>query len=130
MDQRCPFCDLENYRITAENDCAVAIPDGCPVTEGPMLVVPNRHVGSLLALTEDAPAARWTVVPEVGGSLPRARRPQGCRVRASDGAAAGQTVVHAHVAVIPRRAGHVSDPRRGVRRVVPGKAKYWAEEQE
>ena len=128
MDQRCPFCHLEKSRITLENDCAVAIPDAFPVAEGHMLVVPKRHVASLFNLPEEEQAALWRLVALVRGKLMDELRPDGFNVGVNDGPAAGQTVPHAHVHIIPRRAGDVPDPRGGVRWVVPGKAPYWAEE--
>jgi WD40 repeat protein len=60
MDQhRCPLCHLEKSRITLENDCAVALLDAFPVTEGHMLVVPKRHVASLFNLPDEEQAALW-----------------------------------------------------------------------
>jgi diadenosine tetraphosphate (Ap4A) HIT family hydrolase len=51
--------------------------------------------------------------------------PDGINIGVNDGVAAGQTVEHAHVHVIPRRTGDVPDPRGGVRFVIPDKARYW-----
>jgi diadenosine tetraphosphate (Ap4A) HIT family hydrolase len=126
MDQRCPFCHLENSRITLENDYAVAIPDAFPVAEGHMLIVPKRHVAGLFDLPDEEQAAVWRLVAQVRGRLASELRPHGFNVGVNDGPAAGQTVLHAHVHVIPRRAGDVADPRGGVRWVVPAKAQYWA----
>jgi len=64
----------------------------------------------------------------VRGRLMDELKPDGFNVGVNDGPAAGQTVLHAHVHVIPRRAGDVADPRGGVRWVVPAKAVYWVEE--
>ena len=129
MEQLCPFCHLEKSRIVLENDCAVAIPDAFPVAEGHMLVVPKRHVASLFNLPEEEQAALWRLVALVRGRLMDELKPDGFNVGVNDGPAAGQTVMHAHVHVIPRRAGDVADPRGGVRWVVPAKARYWAGEQ-
>jgi diadenosine tetraphosphate (Ap4A) HIT family hydrolase len=130
MDQCCPFCHLEKFRITLENDCAVAIPDAFPVAEGHTLVIPKRHVASLFDLTDEEQAAIWRLVAQVRGQLASELQPDAFNVGVNDGPAAGQTVLHAHVHVIPRRAGDVADPRGGVRWVLPGKAKYWAEGQQ
>jgi diadenosine tetraphosphate (Ap4A) HIT family hydrolase len=130
MDQhRCPFCHLEKSRITLENDSAVAFPDAFPVAEGHMLVVPKRHVVSLFELPEDDQIAVWSLVALVRGKLASELEPDGFNVGVNDGPAAGQTVLHAHVHVIPRRAGDVADPRGGVRWVMPAKARYCVEEQ-
>jgi diadenosine tetraphosphate (Ap4A) HIT family hydrolase len=129
MEQpQCPFCHLEKSRIALENDCAVAIPDVFPVAEGHMLVVPRRHVASLFDLPDEERAALWKLVALVRARLATELRPDGFNVGVNDGPAAGQTVMHAHVHVIPRRAGDVVDPRGGIRWVVPAKAPYWAGE--
>jgi diadenosine tetraphosphate (Ap4A) HIT family hydrolase len=125
MDQRCPFCHLEKSRIALENDCAVAFPDAFPVTEGHTLVVPKRHISSLFDLSEEEQAAIWRLVAQVRQKLLWEMKPDGFNVGVNDGQAAGQTVMHAHVHVIPRRAGDVADPRGGVRWIVPAKAQYW-----
>ena len=131
MDQqRCPFCHVEKSRIALENEAAAAILDGFPVAEGHTLVVPRRHVASVFDLPDDEQAAIWRLVAQVRGKLESELQPDGFNVGVNDGPAAGQTVPHAHVHVIPRRAGDVADPRGGVRWVLPDKAKYWAEEQQ
>src|SRR5690242_6856241 len=125
MDQhRCPFCHLERPRIALENDCAVAFFDAFPVADGHTLVVPKRHVASLFDLPEGEQAAIWSLVALVRSRLMAEIRPDGFNVGVNDGPAAGQTVMHAHVHVIPRRTGDVADPRGGVRWVIPAKAPY------
>lgn len=127
MDQHdCPFCRLETKRIRLESEFAVAFLDGFPITQGHTLVIPKRHVASLFELPADEQAAVWALVAQVRASLLAELRPDGFNVGLNDGPAAGQTVMHAHVHVIPRRHGDVSDPRGGVRWVVPDKAAYWA----
>lgn len=129
MDKpQCPFCHLEQSRISIENEFAVAFADSFPVAEGHTLVVPKRHVSSLFDLPEVEQAAVWKLVAKVRGTLTTDLKPDGFNVGVNDGPAAGQTVMHAHVHVIPRRKGDVAEPRGGVRWVLPGKARYWAEE--
>jgi diadenosine tetraphosphate (Ap4A) HIT family hydrolase len=128
MDQnRCPFCDLEKPRICLENEFAAAFLDGFPVAKGHTLVVPTRHVVSVFDLSEEEQAALWRLVALVRGKLMAELKPDGFNVGVNDGPAAGQTVMHAHVHIIPRRKGDVADPRGGVRWIVPGKAQYWGE---
>ena len=125
----CPFCDLEKSRILLESKFATAFFDAFPVAEGHTLVVPKRHVASLFDLTEVEQAAVWMLVAMVRAKLMAEQKPDGFNVGVNDGPAAGQTVMHAHVHVIPRRKGDVADPRGGVRWIVPGKAQYWNEGQ-
>jgi diadenosine tetraphosphate (Ap4A) HIT family hydrolase len=122
----CPFCRPDVGRILMEGEFALALADGFPLTDGHTLVVPRRHVASLFDLTEREQTAIWRMVAEVRATLMAELGPDGLNVGLNDGPAAGQTVMHAHVHVIPRRAGDVADPRGGVRWVVPDKAAYWA----
>ena len=122
----CPFCRPEENRIQMESEFAIAILDGFAVAEGHTLVIPRRHVASLFDLPEREQEAVWRLVAEVRDTLMAELQPDGFNVGLNDGAAAGQTVMHAHVHVIPRRAGDVADPRGGVRWVIPDKAAYWA----
>src|SRR5207302_7277355 len=122
----CPFCRLEANRIRLESEFAVAFLDGFPVTQGHTLVIPKRHVASLFELPAEEQAAVWALVAQVRALLLAELQPDGFNVGLNDGKVAGQTVMHAHVHVIPRRDGDVADPRGGVRWVVPDKAAYWS----
>lgn len=126
---RCPFCDLDKSQIHLEADFAAAFPDAFPVAEGHTLVIPKRHVASLFELRDDEQQAIWKLVALVRARLLAELAPDGFNVGVNDGPAAGQTVPHAHVHVIPRLNGDVPDPRGGVRWVVPAKAPYWQEAQ-
>jgi diadenosine tetraphosphate (Ap4A) HIT family hydrolase len=122
----CPFCHPDQSRIFAENEFTAAFADAFPVTEGHTLVVPKRHVASLFDLPAEEQAAVWRLVALVRGKLMNELKPDGFNVGVNDGQVAGQTVMHAHVHLIPRRKGDVADPRGGVRWVIPDKAAYWA----
>ncbi len=122
----CPFCSPAAPQL-AHNEFALALADGFPVSEGHTLVVPRRHVASLFDLNQDERAAVWALVAEVRERLDVDLQPAGFNIGVNDGEAAGQTVQHAHVHVIPRYDGDVIDPRGGVRGVIPAKADYWSE---
>ncbi|MFO7893046.1 MAG: HIT family protein [Longimicrobiales bacterium] len=124
----CPFCDLAPDRILRSAPHARAIPDAYPVTPGHTLVVPTRHVAGLYDLPAEEQAALWELAGEVRAALVASHDPDGFNIGINDGEAAGQTVGHAHIHVIPRYGGDVPDPRGGIRWVVPEKAVYWEEE--
>lgn len=124
----CPFCDLAPDRILRSAHHACALRDQYPVTPGHTLVVPNRHVASLYDLPAEEQAALWELVGEVRSALVASHDPDGFNIGINDGEAAGQTVGHAHIHVIPRYDGDVEDPRGGIRWVVPETAVYWEEE--
>jgi diadenosine tetraphosphate (Ap4A) HIT family hydrolase len=124
--QNCPFCQLAKNRILLECELATAFFDAYPVAEGHALVIPKRHVACLFDLPQVERAAVWLLVAQVRAKLITEIRPDGFTVGVNDGPAAGQTVMHAHVHVIPRRKGDVPDARGGVRWIIPAKAPYWA----
>ena len=123
----CPFCEADRRRIVIESDHAIALPDAFPLSDGHTLVVPRRHVESVFALEPEEQADLWALVARVRRELVAENGPAGFNVGVNDGAAAGQTVSHAHVHVIPRYDGDVADPRGGVRWVLPHRARYWDE---
>lgn len=125
-ERSCPFCErLRAGESVLEGELAVAIADAYPVSPGHTLVVPRRHVEDFFALTDDEWAAVWALAGQVHRQLVRDRSPAGCNVGINIGRAAGQTVDHAHLHVIPRYDGDVADPRGGVRWVIPKRARYW-----
>jgi diadenosine tetraphosphate (Ap4A) HIT family hydrolase len=99
--------------------------DAFPVTEGHTLVVPRQHVASIYELSAEEQAALWAVVAEARGRLNDDLHPDGFNIGLNDGEAAGQTILHSHIHIIPRRDGDVADPRGGVRWIIPEKARYW-----
>jgi diadenosine tetraphosphate (Ap4A) HIT family hydrolase len=111
--------------VRESNGFALAIPDGFPVSPGHTLVVPRRHEQDLFRLPSGELQALWDLVRLVSGRLVAELKPDGINVGVNVGVAAGQTVDHAHVHVIPRWKGDVEDPRGGVRWVLPAKARYW-----
>lgn len=89
-------------------------------------MVPVAHVSSLYELTNEEQASVWLTVAQIRQRLQAEFDPDGFNIGVNDGAAAGQTVPHAHIHVIPRYAGDVEDPRGGIRWVLPSKANYWS----
>lgn len=121
----CPFCRVPPERIIAESVLVVALYDGFPVSPGHALVVPRRHVSSWCEVSPTEREVIWQVVDEVRDLITDRYQPPAFNVGFNDGAAAGQTVMHFHVHVIPRYAGDAMDPRGGIRWVLPEKAAYW-----
>ena len=105
---------------------ALAFADAFPVTEGHTLVCPRRHVADLFQLHEHEWDGLWRLVRHVQQRLAAEVPADGWNVGVNAGAAAGQTVEHAHVHLIPRRIGDVVDPRGGVRWLLPNRADYWS----
>ncbi len=120
-----PFYPVDAKRVILETEAAVAFYDGFPLSEGHALVVPRFPVISLFELDSDMQAAVWETVRHTHELLEAKYQPDGFNIGINDGQAAGQTIPHAHIHIIPRYRGDVSDPRGGVRWVLPEKAQYW-----
>jgi diadenosine tetraphosphate (Ap4A) HIT family hydrolase len=121
----CPFCSLPLARIVDSNTMAVAVHDAFPVAPGHTLVIPLRHVGSFFELQETEQLAMLALLNRARARLGVGFAPDGYTIGINDGRAAGQTVPHVHLHLIPRHAGDVPDPRGGVRCVIPDHANYW-----
>jgi len=121
----CPFCNLQKSRVILDNDHAIAIYDGYPVTPGHSLIIPKRHISSFFEATREEQTALLDLLAEVRERLLAEHNPDGFNIGINDGAAAGQTVMHLHIHLIPRYDGDMSDPRGGVRWIFPDKAAYW-----
>ena len=123
----CPFCALPAERILLLADEALVIRDAFPVSPGHTLVIPRRHIGSFFELTDAERACMVELLARAKAELDLSFQPDGFNIGINDGAAAGQTVPHLHLHLIPRYRGDAPDPRGGVRWVLPAKAKYWVE---
>jgi diadenosine tetraphosphate (Ap4A) HIT family hydrolase len=119
----CIFCKPQRD-IIAENDLAIGVYDSYPVSPGHALVLPRRHVVTIWELEEAEYVGCFRLVRELRSILEMRYGPDGFNVGANCGEAAGQSVWHAHIHVIPRYKGDVADPRGGVRHVIPLKANY------
>ena len=125
MNATCLFCTLSAERIVLANELAVVIRDSFPVSPGHTLIIPKRHVVSFFDATGDEREAMLALLDSAKLGLDAAFHPDGYNIGINDGEAAGQTVPHLHLHLIPRYAGDTKDPRGGVRWIFPQKAKYW-----
>lgn len=123
-----PFLDIAPDEWVASNELAFAIRDGFPVTEGHTLVIPRREIATWWEASAEERAAMMALVDEVRAELDERFEPDGYNLGMNLGAAAGQTVFHLHLHVIPRYDGDVDDPRGGVRHVIPAKGNYLVDE--
>jgi diadenosine tetraphosphate (Ap4A) HIT family hydrolase len=122
----CPLCQrIDDGDTDRANDHAVAIRDAFPVSPGHTLVLSRRHVAGFFDLDAHERRAVMDLVDLVKADLDIELRPDGYNVGVNVGAAAGQTIPHVHVHLIPRYAGDMADPRGGVRWIFPERARYW-----
>ena len=120
----CVFCAPRAEPLEA-NELAIAIMAGYPVSPGHALIVPRRHEPDFFSLTADEQAALMALVNPVRAVLAEQFAPDAFNLGVNAGRAAGQTIQHVHLHVIPRYVGDVAEPRGGVRWVLPETARYW-----
>jgi len=121
----CPFCTLPNERIFDSNTFGVVIRDGFPVSPGHTLIIPKRHFSSWFECTDEEQIGLMELLTKAQKILEKEFNPDGYNIGINDGPAAGQTVPHLHMHLIPRYKGDQEDTRGGVRWIIPEKAKYW-----
>ena len=125
-DNDCLFCRwIRAGREVARIGSVVAFKDGYPVSDGHVLIVPVRHVSDCLSMTRDEIRDSETLIRSLTTTI-RQNDPavSGFNIGTNVGESAGQTVMHAHIHLIPRRDGDTPDPRGGVRGVIPGTRSY------
>ena len=120
----CPLCSIDENCIAFSNDFLIAIWDPFPVSSGHLLIVPHRHASVWSDLNSVEKSAIWSAIDQGQAVICERFRPDGFNVGFNERAAAGQTISHFHLHIIPRYAGDVADPRGGVRHVIPDKANY------
>ena len=125
MTKSCPFCTLPPERIIDSNEFGITIRDGFPVSTGHTLIIPKRHIGSWFEIDAEEQLGLLDLLTRAKIALQNELNPDGYNIGINDGPAAGQTVPHLHMHLIPRYKGDIEDPRGGVRWIIPEKAKYW-----
>lgn len=119
----CLFC-TDPKGVSIQGALAYSARDTYGVSPGHTLVIPKRHVASFFDLTEDEVSACMALIKEEKARLDDEFKPDGYNVGVNIGPAAGQSIYHVHIHIIPRYKGDVENPQGGVRHVIPKKAHY------
>ncbi len=118
----CPFCQPK--KVILENELAWARFDKFPVNPGHILIITRRHIADFFDSTRDERQAIDELLEQSKRMLDESLQPDGYNIGVNCGHAAGQTIMHLHVHLIPRYTGDMDNPRGGVRGVIPEKQKY------
>lgn len=119
QDATCVFCQKPATDLILENDLAKAFYDQHPVRKGHLLIVPKQHYATYFEVPEATLMAMQSLLQAGKVFLDQEVHPAGYNIGINVGEAAGQTVMHAHIHLIPRYLGDVVDPRGGIRRMIP-----------
>ena len=126
MDQNnCIFCNKNKLNIIFEDETFYVIRDAYPVTKDHTLIILNEHDKTYFDLEDKDIVQLNNIIKSQKKSLiDEDNSITGFNIGINQGESAGQTVMHLHIHLIPRRNGDVTDPRGGVRGVIPSKQKY------
>ena len=127
----CLFCDKENqkFKLISENDFCVARFDEFPVSPGHALIIPKKHMLSFFDLKEDGVLKMFSLMRNAKDIIQKEYKPDALNIGINDGEAAGRTINHLHIHLIPRYLGDMENPRGGVRHIIPGKGYYYKRNQ-
>ena len=121
----CLFCNSKISGIAHETDLAYASYDTYPVSEFHCLIIPKRHVIDYFELTDEELVACNDLIKEIKEEiLTKDKNVKAFNIGTNAGKIAGQSIMHCHIHLIPRREGDVDDPQGGVRSVIPKKQHY------
>ncbi len=121
----CLFCDSKKSGIAHENDLAYASFDSYPVSDHHCLIIPKRHIKDYFDMTNDELIACNDLIQIVKNEiLSKDTNVEGFNIGTNAGKIAGQSIMHCHIHLIPRREGDVDNPQGGVRSVIPNKQHY------
>lgn len=123
----CIFCNqnkISEGRAIAENEQFFSMWDSNPVSKGHALVIPKRHILSFFDMTDMELMSFYKIASEVKLKIDSDFNPDALNIGVNDGVAAGRTVHHLHIHLMPRYVGDVPEPRGGVRHIIPGKGSY------
>lgn len=121
----CPFCQLiHSTEVVLENDTFVAKYDRYPVSKGHMLLIPKRHVRSFFELQKAEAWDFFQLLKLARLKVLKEASPDAFNIGINDGHAAGQTIEHLHIHLIPRYEGDVDHPAGGVRNIIPNLVLY------
>ena len=119
----CLFCK-DPRGVSIQHELAYSARDSYPASPGHTVVIPRRHVSSFFDLTPEEVAACMGLIKEEKELIDKEFNPDGYNIGVNVGEAAGQSILHVHIHIIPRYKGDVENPQGGVRHVIPKKAHY------
>ena len=121
----CLFCNINSKDLIFDNEFAFASFDSYPVSKYHSLIVPKRHILDYFELTNDELLACNDLIKKIKKKIQNEDKTvDGFNIGTNSGVAAGQTIMHCHIHLIPRRKGDVDNPQGGVRGVIPSKQHY------
>ena len=121
----CLFCNINSKDLIFDNEFAFASFDSYPVSKYHSLIVPKRHILNYFELTNEELLACNYLIKKIKKKIQNEDKTvDGFNIGTNSGVVAGQSIMHCHIHLIPRRKGDVDNPQGGVRGVIPSKQHY------
>ena len=121
----CLFCNAKESGIAAENEFAYASYDSYPVSDFHCLIIPKRHVKDYFEMSDEELLACNDLILKIKNEiLAKDKTVKAFNIGTNAGKISGQSIMHCHIHLIPRREGDVENPQGGVRSVIPKKQHY------
>ena len=121
----CLFCNAKESGIAAENELAYASYDTYPVSDFHCLIIPKRHVKDYFEMSDEELLACNDLITKIKNEiLTKDKSVKAFNIGTNAGKISGQSIMHCHIHLIPRREGDVDNPQGGVRSVIPKKQHY------
>ena len=121
----CIFCDTQRQKIIFENKLIYATYDSYPVSKFHSLIIPKRHIDNYFKLSKEELISINQIIHKIKNEIDsKDKSVKGFNIGTNSGKVAGQTIMHCHIHLIPRRKDDVINPQGGVRAVIPSKQHY------
>jgi diadenosine tetraphosphate (Ap4A) HIT family hydrolase len=126
-EKYCIFCEKMNAnekQFITKNEHFLAWWDENPVTKGHSIVISKKHIESFFELDDEELKSMYSLIKKVKQITDDKHKPDAYNIGINDGEAAGRTIDHLHIHIIPRYQDDVANPRGGVRNIIPEKGDY------
>ena len=121
----CLFCNSKKSGVAHENNLAYASYDTYPVSDLHCLIIPKRHINNYFDLSDEELIACNNLIKEVKKEIvEKDKTVEAFNIGTNVGKISGQSIMHCHIHLIPRRKGDVNNPQGGVRSVIPKNQHY------
>ncbi len=121
---KCPFCHPREGEVIFSSELVKGVWDTYPLNPGHVLLVPHRHIARWFDATPEEQVALTSAIEQATAAIEEQYSPEGFNIGFNDRKAAGQSVPHLHIHIIPRYEGDVPDSRGGIRNIIPARAEY------
>ena len=121
----CLFCNVPLSEYIFENNLDFSTFDSYPVSKHHALIIPKIHIENYFDMSEEEVVSCNKLIKKMKNKIQKLDPTvEGFNIGTNSGKIAGQSIMHCHIHLIPRRKNDVDNPQGGVRGVIPSKQHY------